>query len=97
VLGLLGLGARGGNLAIGVDGVRAALQAGRCHAVVIASDAGARAHDKVVRLATARGVPRIAGPAGREIGSRLGRPPVQAVGVLDPKLAKGMLALGTGE
>lgn len=93
LLGLLGLGARAGNLVIGVDGTRAALQAGRCHAVVIAGDAAARAREKVVRLARAKGTPLVVGPAATEIGAGLGRPAVQAVAVLDPALARGMLRL----
>ena len=94
LLGLLGLGLRAGNLVVGVDAVRTALQAGRCHCVVIASDAGSRADDKVGRLARGKGVPVVLGPAAGELGRVLGRPPVHAVGVRDRALARGVLGAG---
>lgn len=88
---LLGLGLRGGNVVVGVDGARAALRAGRCHCLVVARDAGPRTAEKVVRLAVARGVPRVVGPPAAELGARLGRPPVMAVAVTDAALARGVL------
>ena len=39
LLNLLGLGVRGGNVIVGVDGIRAELQAGKIRCVVLASDA----------------------------------------------------------
>ncbi|HRP08594.1 MAG TPA: ribosomal L7Ae/L30e/S12e/Gadd45 family protein [Gemmatimonadales bacterium] len=92
LLGLLGLGARGGKLVIGVDATRAALQGGRADLVVKASDASPRAMEKVVRLARAKSVPVVDGPAAEAIGSRLGRPPVMMVAVRDRDLAAGLLA-----
>ncbi len=91
LLGLLGLGLRGGNVVIGVDAVRAALQAGRCRCVVLASDLSPRAGEKVARLADGIGVPRVTGPPAAALGERLGRPPVMAVGVTDPALARGVM------
>jgi ribosomal protein L7Ae-like RNA K-turn-binding protein len=91
LLALLGLGYRARNVVIGVDGVRTELQAGKIWCVVLAQDAGARAEEKVVRLATARGIPVVPGPRADEIGARLGKPPVQAVGVRDRALADGIL------
>jgi ribosomal protein L7Ae-like RNA K-turn-binding protein len=93
LLGLLGLGYRGGRVTDGVDAVRKDVQAGRCWCVVLADDASPRAVDKVVRLAAARGVPLLAGPGAAAIGAQLGRPPVMAVGVRDRALADGMLRL----
>ena len=90
VLGLLGLGLRAGHLVIGVDGVRRALQAGEVRCVVVASDASPRAVEKVVRLATARGVPLVPGPAADLVGRQLGRPPVMVAGVRDRALADGL-------
>jgi ribosomal protein L7Ae-like RNA K-turn-binding protein len=92
VLGLLGLGARAGHLVVGVDAVRAAVQGSRCACVVLASDAGPRAGEKVGRLVRGRGVPLVTGPTAREMGQVLGRPPVQAVGIRDRALASGVLA-----
>ncbi|MFZ5623462.1 MAG: L7Ae/L30e/S12e/Gadd45 family ribosomal protein [Gemmatimonadota bacterium] len=91
LLGLLGLGARGGKVIVGVEAVRQGLKAGRVHCVVVASDASPRAGDKVVRLAAAKGIPLVTGPEAATIGGRLGRPPVMVVGVRDPMLAAGML------
>ena len=91
VTGLLGLGARARRVVIGVAGVRARLRAGSVHCVVLAADASVRTCDKVERLARARGVPVLRGPAAVELGAKLGRSPVQAVGVEDGALARGML------
>jgi len=87
---LLGLGLRGGNVVVGVAGVRAGLQRGNLKCVVLAQDAGQRTIDKVVRLAEAKGIPVLRGPEAAELGAGLGRPPVQAVGVSDPGLARGL-------
>lgn len=92
LLGLLGLGARGGNLVIGVDATRAALQREQARVVVKAADASPRAMEKVIRLARARSVPVIEGPSAEAIGTRLGRPPVMMVAVRDRDLAAGLLA-----
>jgi ribosomal protein L7Ae-like RNA K-turn-binding protein len=96
LLGLIGLGYRGGRVVVGVDGVRKELQAGKCWCVVVADDASPRAVDKVVRLASAKGVPIVAGPRAVAIGAQLGRPPVMAVGVRDRALAAGMVPVATG-
>lgn len=90
---LLGLGLRAGRVVIGVAGVRAGLQRGKLACVVLAADAGERTHDKVTRLAQAKGVPLITGPGAAQLGAGLGRPPVQAVGVEDRALARGLTAL----
>jgi len=97
LLGLLGLGLRGGNLVVGVDGVRSAIRQGKCRCVVLASDASGRVDEKVVRLAEGRKIPRIVGPDALAMGRALGRPPVMAVGVLDSALARGVLQLGGSE
>jgi ribosomal protein L7Ae-like RNA K-turn-binding protein len=89
---LLGLGLRAGRVVVGVSGVRAGLQRQSVHCVVVAADASARTRDKVERLAVARGIPVLRGPIAQELGARLGRAPVQAVGVEDEALARGLLA-----
>ena len=94
LLGLLGLGARAGRLIIGVDGVRTALQQGRCRCLVLALDASPRAREKVERLAAGRRVPMIVGPEAAVLGGALGRPPVMVVGVADEALAKGIARVG---
>jgi ribosomal protein L7Ae-like RNA K-turn-binding protein len=89
---LLGLGLKAGRVVIGVAGVRAKLQRDALRCVVVAADASARTRDKVERLARARGVPVVRGPVADTLGARLGRAPVQAVGVADDALARGLLA-----
>ena len=93
LLGLIGLGYRGGRVIVGVDAVRKELQAGKCWCVVVAEDASPRAIEKVVRLATAKGVPQLPGPDASSLGAQLGRPPVMVVGVRDKALAGGMVQL----
>ena len=89
---LLGLGLRAGNVVIGVAGVRAGLQRGKLFCVVLAADASQRTIDKVARLAEAKQVRVLRGPGADELGAGLGKPPVQAVGVSDPALARGLIA-----
>lgn len=90
-LGLLGLGARGGHVVAGTSGVRAALQRDELVLVVVASDASARTHDKVSRLARAREIPVLTGPDATELARRVGRAgSLQAVGVRDRHLAAGI-------
>ena len=92
-MALLGLGARARSVVIGVAGVRARLQQDKLAAVVIAADASVRTREKVERLAVARGVPVLVGPPAGRLGARLGRPPVQTVGVSDRALARGLMRL----
>jgi len=94
---LLGLGLRAGRVVVGVTGVRAQLQRDALRCVVLAADASARTREKVERLARARGVSVLAGPAALDLGAGLGRRPVQAVGVADAGLARGLLRLGRSE
>jgi ribosomal protein L7Ae-like RNA K-turn-binding protein len=76
---------------IGVAGVRARLQRDGLACVVLAADASPRTHEKVERLARARRVPVLVGPAAERLGAALGRTPVQAVGVADAALAHGLI------
>jgi ribosomal protein L7Ae-like RNA K-turn-binding protein len=94
LLRLLGLGAKARRLVIGVASVRSQLQreADSLACVVLAEDAGPRTQEKVGRLAVARGIPVLRGPVAEQLGAALGRPPVQAVGVSDKALARGLMA-----
>jgi ribosomal protein L7Ae-like RNA K-turn-binding protein len=94
VEGLLGLGLKAGNVVVGVDAVRRSLQAGEIRCIVVAKDASQRAREKVVRLATAIGVPQIEGPEAAKLGARLGKPPVMVAGVRDAALADGIVRAG---
>ena len=88
---LLGLGLRAGNVVVGVAGVRAGLQRGKLACVVLAQDAGPRTMEKVTRLAEAKNIPVLRGPVAAELGAGLGKPPVQAAGVTDSALARGLI------
>ncbi len=96
---LLGLGVRAGRVVIGVAGVRARLQRNALACVVLAADASPRTRDKVERLARARGVRVLVGPVADRLGAGLGRgrggsggrSSVQAVGVVDAALARGLV------
>ncbi len=90
--GLLGLGAKAHRLAIGVDAAREALRRGVAEGLVLARDASPRARDRLVALATHRGVDVLTGPTAEEFGRILGRPPVHGVAVLDRQLARGLRA-----
>ena len=94
---LLGLGVRGGSVVIGVAGVRARLQRDALACVVLAADASPRTRDKVERLARARRIPVLVGPAADRLGAGLGRSSVQAVGVADAALARGLVGVGSLE
>lgn len=91
VLGYLGLGIRAGTVVVGVDAVRRALQARELRCIVVARDASQRAREKVVRLATALGVPQVEGPGAAALGAGLGKPPVMIAGVRDAALADGIV------
>lgn len=75
---------------LGTSAVRAGLKLGQVRLVVLASDHSRRTDEKVGRLARARGVPVLLGPEAHELGRRLGRAPLQAVGVRDQHLAAGL-------
>jgi ribosomal protein L7Ae-like RNA K-turn-binding protein len=94
VMGYLGLGLRAGTVVVGVDAVRRALQAREVRCIVVARDASQRAREKVLRLATALGVPQVEGPGASELGARLGKPPVMIAGVRDAALADGIVRAG---
>ena len=92
VLRLLGLGLRARSVVVGVAGVRAKLARGKLACIVLAADASPRTRDKVDRPARARGIRVLLGPDANRLGAALGRPPVQAVGVQDRALARGLVA-----
>ena len=94
-LALLGLAMRAGAVIVGTAGVRLALRRDGVRLVVVASDHSKRTEEKVVRLARGRGVEIVLGPPASELGRRLGREAVQALGVTDPRFAKGIGGVST--
>jgi ribosomal protein L7Ae-like RNA K-turn-binding protein len=93
VLSLIGLGARAGRVAIGVEAAHAALRRDKAMLIVMPDDASARARDQLVILAGHRNVPVVVAADAERLGAALGRPPVHGVAVLDRQLARGLRAL----
>ena len=91
-LALLGLGARAGSLVVGTAGVQAGLRRGNVALVVVAQDRSRRTVDKVERVARGRGVAVVEGPVSAQLGAAVGRAPLMAVGITDPRLAAGYRA-----
>lgn len=91
VLKLVGLGARGRLVVIGVDMVRNAAQRGKLQLALVAQDASRNSLDKVVPLLQARGVPMIEVQSAEQLGAAVGKGAVAVVGVSDVALAKGIL------
>lgn len=86
-LRLIGLAVRAGSVLIGASAVRDGLRRHEVLLVVLAGDHGRRTEEKVARLARGKGVRIVEGPDSVELGRRLGRKTVQALGFLDPNLA----------
>ena len=93
ILRLLGLGVRGRGAVVGVERVRDAAKSGKLKLAVIALDAAKNSLDKVLPLLTARRISFIEVPSAAELGATVGRDQTAAVGVLDPQLANGIVAL----
>ena len=91
-LDLLGLGARAGTVLFGVGAVQAGLRRGDVVLVVVARDRSARAVEKVERAARGHGVEVVEGPPAAELGAAVGRAPLMAAGITDPRLAAGYRA-----
>ena len=87
VLDLLGLGARARALVSGTEGVRKAVREGGVYRVILAADAAAGQRAKLIPLLEARRTPFHIVFTQEELGSAIGRAPVSAVGLLNPKMA----------
>jgi ribosomal protein L7Ae-like RNA K-turn-binding protein len=93
VLGLLGLGVRGGRVIVGVPRVREAARRGALRLAVIAPDASRHSLAKVTPLLEAKRIRIIEGPDAARLGAAVGRESTAAVGVVDSDLARGILAI----
>jgi len=93
ILRLLGLGVRGRGVVVGVDRVREAAKSGKLALAVVAMDASKNSLDKLLPLLTARRINLIEVPSAAELGAAAGRDQTAAIGVVDPKLANGIVAL----
>ena len=96
VLGLLGLGVRGGGAVVGVEKVREAAKRGKLVLAVVAPDASRHSLAKVTPLLEAKRVRIIEGPGATQLGGAVGRDATAAVGVVDRDLARGILAIVDG-
>lgn len=92
ILRLLGLGARGRLVTVGVDRTREAAFRGELRLAVVARDAAVNSRDKVVPLLDGRGITMIATESAEALGRAVGRATTAVVGVVDPKLARGVRA-----
>jgi ribosomal protein L7Ae-like RNA K-turn-binding protein len=93
ILRLLGLGVRGRGVVVGVDRVREAGKSGKISLAIVAADASKNSLEKLLPLLNARRIKLIEVPSAAELGAAVGREQTAAVGVLDPSLAKGIIAL----
>ena len=81
---------RARTVAVGVEGVRKAVQRGDVRLVVIASDVSDNSRDKIVPLLLARRVTLLVGPDTISLGAAVGKSAVAAIGILDRNLAEGV-------
>lgn len=93
LLGLLGLGVRGRLALVGVDRVREAVKKGQVFVAVVAADAAANSRQKVDGLLAGRGVPTLEVASAAQLGRAAGKEATAIVGVVDDKLAAGVLAI----
>jgi len=93
MLGLIGLGVRGRLAVVGVEQVRAAALKNGLALAVVAPDASRHSREKVLPLLTARRVRIVEGPTAAELGAVVGREATAAIGIVDRKLADGIVAL----
>lgn len=90
VLGLVGLGARGRLVVIGVEQVKIAAQKGSLQMVIVAQDVSRHSLDKVVPVLRARRVEMVEWPSAAELGGAVGRDTTAAIGIVDQALARGI-------
>lgn len=92
IAGLIGLGARGRLVVVGVERVREAVKRGKVQLAVVAPDASKHSRDKIVPLLEARQVMIVEGPSAAELGAAVGKETTAVVGVVDRDLARGIRA-----
>lgn len=90
MLGLIGLGIRARNAVVGVEQVRMAARKGKLALAIVAPDASAHSHKKLLPLLAATGVVVVQGPSAAALGSVAGRESTAAIGIVDRALARGM-------
>lgn len=99
-LRFLGLAARSGAVAWGTELVREAARHGVLRLALLAGDASENSRAKLVPLLEARAIPYRVVADRATLGTAVGRPPLAAVGVTDPGMARRLaelLAAGAGQ
>ena len=92
IAGLLGLGARGRLVVVGVEQVREAAKRGRVLVAVVAPDVSRHSKDKILPLLKARNITTVEGPSAAALGAAVGRETTAVVGIVDRDLARGVRA-----
>ena len=92
VAGLIGLGARGRLVVVGVEQVREAAKRGKVQVAIVAPDVSRHSKDKILPLLTARGIIVMEGPSAAALGAAVGRETTAVVGIVDRDLARGVRA-----
>lgn len=97
-LTLAGFAARAGQVVTGTERVRAAIREGSAPLVLLAADASPTQMAKLVPLLGARAVPHHSVATRERLGRAVGKPPLSAIALLDPALARrcGELLSGAG-
>jgi len=90
VLGLVGLGARGRLIVIGVEQTKIAAQKGTLQLVLVAQDVSRHSLEKVVPVLRARRIEMVEWPSAAELGGAVGRDTTAAIGIVDQALARGI-------
>ena len=93
VLALLGIAARAGALVPGTERVREGATAGGIQCAIVAADASANAHDKLLPLLDRRGVPHVVRYERTVLGAAVGKSELSAIGITDRGLAERCVAL----
>lgn len=97
-LNLLGLAARAGSVLPGTERVREAARHDGVAFVILAADASENSRGKLVPLLQVRRIPFLILFERDRLGAAIGKPPLSAVGITDPELARRLreLLAGTG-
>ena len=90
VLGLVGLGARGRLIVIGVEQTKIAAQKGSLQMVLVAQDVSRHSLEKVVPVLRARRIEMVEWPSAAELGGAVGRDTTATIGIVDQALARGI-------
>jgi ribosomal protein L7Ae-like RNA K-turn-binding protein len=93
LLDLMGLAARAGRIISGTDAVRKGVREGEVVLVLLAADASATQHAKLVPLLEARKVRYHLLLSREQLGAAIGRGPVSAIGLADANFARRARAL----